>query len=157
MTFNFGLNSTNNLHYVHPDLVRVERRAIQLTTQDFAVYEGVRTPERQAEYLKRGVTKTLKSKHLIQPDGFGHAVDNVPWIDGNLRWEVEPCFHILAAVQQAARELGVKLVCGCVWDRPLNDLLPGVAGLKAEVENYKIRHPGPDFLDFPHIQLWSAP
>ena len=45
---------------------------------DFAVDEGVRTVARQAALVKDGLTQTMQSKHLIQPDGFGHAVDLSP-------------------------------------------------------------------------------
>ena len=45
---------------------------------DFSVREGVRTPETQKEYVAKGVSKTMASKHLIQPDGYGHAVDLYP-------------------------------------------------------------------------------
>jgi peptidoglycan LD-endopeptidase CwlK len=44
--------SRDRLQGVHPDLVRVVERAIQITTQDFR--EGLRTRERQAELVARG-------------------------------------------------------------------------------------------------------
>jgi peptidoglycan LD-endopeptidase CwlK len=37
---------------VHPDLVRVVEHAIQITTQDFRVQEGVRTLERRAALVR---------------------------------------------------------------------------------------------------------
>jgi hypothetical protein len=39
--------SRDRLQGVHPDLVRVVERAIQITTQDFRVQEGLPTRERQ--------------------------------------------------------------------------------------------------------------
>jgi peptidoglycan L-alanyl-D-glutamate endopeptidase CwlK len=39
---------------VHPDLVRVVERAIQITTQDFRVQKGLRTRERQGALVARG-------------------------------------------------------------------------------------------------------
>jgi hypothetical protein len=44
-----------------PDLVRVVQRTIQLTTQDFRVQEGLRTRERHAELVARGVSRTMNS------------------------------------------------------------------------------------------------
>jgi len=80
-------------------------------------------------------------------------VDLVPYIDMTLRWEWPGCYRISAAMREAAIELGVKIVWGGVWDRPLNLLQEGPAGMKAEVEAYCKRHPGIDFIDGPHFQL----
>ncbi len=45
--FKLGKRSIERLQGVHPDLVRVVERAIDLTTVDFTVLEGLRSPERQ--------------------------------------------------------------------------------------------------------------
>jgi peptidoglycan L-alanyl-D-glutamate endopeptidase CwlK len=45
--FALGTRSICKLSGVHPDLVRVVKRAIELTSQDFMVLEGVRTEQRQ--------------------------------------------------------------------------------------------------------------
>jgi peptidoglycan L-alanyl-D-glutamate endopeptidase CwlK len=42
----------------------------------------------------------MNSRHLIRSDGFGHAVDLVPWINGKPRWEWKPIYHIAAAVRR---------------------------------------------------------
>jgi peptidoglycan L-alanyl-D-glutamate endopeptidase CwlK len=150
MTYALGTKSKSRLKGVHPDMVKVVERAIQITTQDFTVQEGLRTLATQQEYLKRGVTKTLKSKHLKQPDGYSHAVDLVPMIAGQPRWEVPACYPIAEAMRQAAKELGVKIVFGALWDR---DLANTTHPMKKEVADYCTRHPGPDFVDAVHYQL----
>jgi len=146
MTYTLGAR----LAGVHPDLVRVVERAITTTTQDFTVFEGVRSVATQQEYMRRGVTRTLKSKHLVQADGFAHAVDLVPWIDGGPRWEWPAIWPIAEAMREACIELGVEVTWGGVWDLRLNSLGPV---LKTAVDAYSRRHPGPDFLDGPHYQL----
>lgn len=153
MTYALGKKSLFNLEGVHADLVRVVKLAITLTGQDFGVYEGLRSQARQDEYFKRGVTRVRSSKHQRQQDGFGHAVDLVPWIDGAMRWEWPPLFVVQAAVREAAIELGVQIRWGGVWDRRLNALEAGADGLRREVTAYSARHPGPDFLDGPHIEI----
>lgn len=150
MSYILGSRSLANLDGVHPDLVRVVRRAITITSQDFTVYEGLRTIERQREYVARGVSKTMNSKHLPQADGYGHAVDLVPWIGGMARWEWPAIYPVAEAMRRAARDLGVRLVWGGVWDAALNDLEDDATH---EVAQYCERHPGPDFLDGPHYQL----
>lgn len=154
MSFSFGPQSQTNLVGVHPLLVRTFSRAIEITTQDFMVLEGVRTIERQRALLKAGASKTLSSKHLKQDDGFGHACDLVPWVDGTPRWEWTPIYAIAAAVRLAAVEFGAaNLYWGGVWDRPIVNLPPTVVGIQMAVKAYCDRHPGPDFIDGPHFQL----
>ncbi len=150
MTYILGPKSLQHLEGVHPDLVAVVHGAIKLTTQDFGVHEGLRSIETQKKYVDAGVSKTMDSKHLLQPDGLGHAVDLVPYIDGTLRWEWPPIYKVASAVQATAISLNVKLRWGGVWDKVLNDLGPK---LEAEVHAYGERHPGPDFLDGPHFEL----
>ena len=42
--------------------------AIQITTQDFRVQAGLRTPERQAALVARGASRTMHSRHLTWQD-----------------------------------------------------------------------------------------
>ncbi len=100
-----GKRSTDNLNGVHPDLVQVVRRALELSLVDFTVIEGLRTPERQAELMKQGFTRTLKSRHII-----GQAVDIVPLpVDWN---NPEPFKLVADAMKKAALELGVRITWG---------------------------------------------
>lgn len=153
MTHILGAKSLANLTHVHPDLVAVVKAAIIASGQDFTVQEGLRTSARQRILVASGASKTLHSKHLEQPDGYGHAVDLVPWIDGTPRWEWGPIYHIAAAVRDAAVALGVSIRWGGVWDRRLNDLPAGAEAIKAAVSAYCARHPGPDFIDGPHFEM----
>lgn len=156
MTYTLGSKSKTELAGVHPDLVRVVERAIGLTPQDFSVHDGLRTEAEQREYVRRGVSRTMNSMHMRQRDGFGHAVDLVPYINGQLRWEWKPIFHIAAAVHQAARELGVALTWGGVWDRAFADLPGDARGLEQAVNSYVSRRRGMGktaFIDGPHWQL----
>lgn len=110
MSFTFGAKSLAKLEGVHPDLVRVLKRAIKLTPVDFSVIEGVRTRKRQVELFAAGASKTMNSRHLT-----GHAVDIAPYVAGSIRWDW-PLFHQIApAMKQAAQELGVPVVWGGDW------------------------------------------
>lgn len=153
MSYSLGKRSLAKLEGVHPALVAVVHDAIALTSQDFAVTDGLRTLEQQKTLLLAGATKTLNSKHRKQRDGYGHAVDLVPFIDGSPRWEWEPIWNVACAIDAAATASGVRLVWGAVWDRTLMDIGGSPAALQAAVDAYKVRHPGPDFLDGPHYQL----
>lgn len=158
--FRFGLRSRLELHGVHPRLVAVVRRAIQITEQDFRVVDGLRTPEQQAEYVARGASQTLNSLHLRQPDGYGHAVDLVPVINGAPRWEWPLIYPVARAMHEAATEAGVPLVWGGCWDRPF--LALSRPAIEIEVEHYAERERARKrmrgqretvFLDGPHYQL----
>jgi peptidoglycan L-alanyl-D-glutamate endopeptidase CwlK len=110
MTFKLGVRSRSKLTGVHPDLVRVLERAIQLTQIDFTVTEGVRTKDRQAELLKSGATTTMNSRHLT-----GHAVDVAALVGNQVRWDW-PLYHKIAgAMKQAASELKIPIVWGGDW------------------------------------------
>lgn len=153
-TFRLGKGSRANLIGVHEDLVMVVELAIKLTTQDFTVHDGARTLAEQKEFVRRKVSKTLKSRHLVQSDGLGHAVDLVPFINDMLRWEWGAIYPIAVAMRKASDKLNIALVWGGVWDKAMHEYGCGSpAAAKAAVEAYKKRHPGDDFIDGPHFEL----
>lgn len=103
--FILGERSKKNLTGVHPKLVEVVKLALELSSVDFTVIEGLRTKERQAELMKQGFTRTLKSRHII-----GQAVDIVPL---PVDWNNPKPFHLVAgAMKKAAAQLGVKITWG---------------------------------------------
>ena len=57
--------SLDRLKGVHPNLVKVVKRAIEISKYDFMVVEGLRTKETQAEYVKKGVSQTMNSRHNV--------------------------------------------------------------------------------------------
>lgn len=158
MAFKLGAKSKKELTGVHPDLVRVVQRAIQITSVDFTVNDGIRTKAEQAHYVKIGASKTMKSKHLE-----GRAVDLVAVDDrGRMLWEwgtkakPGPVVMVAFAMIRAAEELGLdhKITWGAIWDKKISQLkilLPKDA--YTEIDAYKVRHKGSDFLDGPHFQL----
>jgi peptidoglycan L-alanyl-D-glutamate endopeptidase CwlK len=110
--FKLSARSRSRLTGVHPDLVRVVERAIQLTDVDFAVIEGVRTLAKQREYVASGASQTLNGRHLT-----GHAVDLAAYVGRELRWDW-PLYHkIAAAMKQAAVELSISIVWGGDWKK----------------------------------------
>lgn len=115
--YTLGSKSIRELHGVHPRLVECVKVAISRTAQDFGVHDGLRTVEEQRRYVMAGTSHTMRSKHLPQSDGFGHAVDLVPYINGSLRWEWPPIYLIASAMAQAAHECKLGLIWGGVWDR----------------------------------------
>ena len=113
--FILGHRSVQRLLTVHPDLVRVVHRAIELTEVDFTVLETLRTVERQKELVKAGASQTMNSRHLPGKDGLARAVDLGAYIAGEVRWDW-PLYHkIAAAMKQAAKECNVPIEWGGDW------------------------------------------
>ncbi|HDS6844946.1 TPA: M15 family metallopeptidase [Morganella morganii subsp. morganii] len=126
-SFRFSKRSEDNLKGVNPDLVKVIRRALEITPVDFIVIEGLRTEARQKQLVAEKKSQTMKSRHLT-----GHAVDIIPV---NTKWQIEEFKPLLKAAKQAADELGVKLRFGINWK---ND-----PSLPIETR----------FIDAPHIEI----
>ena len=134
----FSQRSLAHMEGIHPDLQRVLHRAIR--DFDFMVIEGVRSEEQcRVNYGKGRTQAQLKqvgiaghyakpflpkvtwlrnpygSKHCRQADGYGHAVDCVPY---PVDWNDLSRFDAMAkAMLGAAKELGVDLRWGADWDR----------------------------------------
>lgn len=112
MSFVLSKRSLGNLEGVHPDLVKVVHRAIQITEVDFVVTSGVRTLAQQEELVAKGASKTMKSRHLT-----GHAVDVAALLEGNVVWAPFAYRRVAQAFKRAAYELGVKIVWGGDWEK----------------------------------------
>jgi len=110
MTIILGQRSLSRLEGVHPDLVRIVKKAAALSDLDFTVLEGIRSVERQKQLVSQGASKTMNSRHIT-----GHAVDLAPMIAGEVRWDW-PLYHKLAKiVKSAAADEKVPLQWGGDW------------------------------------------
>ena len=104
MSFKLSTRSKNKLKGVHPDMVAVVERAIELTDVDFGVTYGVRSLAEQENLVASGRSQTMKSKHLIQDSGYSHAVDVVAYDGSDVVWEINVYDDICDAFKQAAIE-----------------------------------------------------
>ena len=115
MAFKLSTRSKNKLKGVHPNMVAVVERAIELTKVDFGVTYGVRSLAEQEKLVASGRSQTMKSKHLIQDSGYSHAVDVVAYDGSNVIWEINVYDDICDAFKQAAKEKGVAIKWGAAW------------------------------------------
>lgn len=127
MSYRLSKRSLSRLDGVHPDLAKVVKRAIQITSQDFFVGEGLRSKERQRELVRAGMSRTMNSRHLT-----GHAVDLHPYpykgdhdfdgIPNSDDWDAYK--PIVVAMQRASEELNIPLDHGWDWgwDAPHHQL-----------------------------------
>ena len=102
--------SLEKLSGVHPDLVRVILKAAELSPVEFVVTEGLRTIERQSELVKKGASKTMRSRHIT-----GHAVDLAPKVNGQVRWDWPLFYKLAPAVKLAASSLKIPIEWGGDW------------------------------------------
>lgn len=111
-------SSKSKLKGVHPDLVRVVNRCAkdwkdkQFT---FGITCGVRSLEEQKVLVKKGASKTLKSRHIPAKNGYSHAVDVVAFIDGKVRWDWPLYGKIATAMKAAAKAEKVPIEWGGDW------------------------------------------
>ena len=110
MSIILGQRSLSRLEGVHPDLVRVVKKAAAMSDLDFTVLEGLRTVERQKELFASGATKTMNSRHIT-----GHAVDLAPMLGGQISWDWPLYARLSKIVKAAAAAEKVPLQWGGDW------------------------------------------
>ena len=110
MTYAFSVRSRERMKGLHPDLVAVMERAIQITPIDFTVIEGLRTKARQKVLVAQGKSQTMNSRHLT-----GHAIDVAPVVKGRVSWDWKHYYPLAKAIKQAASDLGVNVEWGGDW------------------------------------------
>ncbi|WP_336195575.1 M15 family metallopeptidase [Hafnia paralvei] len=108
--FRLSQRSESRLQGVHPDLVKVTRRALELSPVDFGITEGLRTHERQKQMVAQGSSQTMNSRHLT-----GHAVDVVAYVGSDISWDMSLYQQIAQAFKQASAELSIPVEWGGDW------------------------------------------
>lgn len=156
MSFYLSTRSIQRMFGVHPQLVEVVNLAISYTEIDFGVIEGVRDISRQRKLVDEGSSWTMKSKHLMQETGYGHAIDLLAYFDRRASWEMKHYAKVAEAMRKAATFLNVTLTWGGVWDRTISELTlqDGFNNDITEyVKRFKKKHGRRPHLDGPHFQI----
>lgn len=140
MSIILGTRSLSRLEGVHPDLVRVVKRAAAMSDLDFTVLEGLRTVERQKQLFVQKATKTMNSRHLT-----GHAVDLGALIGGDVRWDWSLYLKLGEIMRGASLAEKVPIRWGGTWK-----LLSAIEGpITAKILSRS-------FPDGPHFELPKA-
>jgi peptidoglycan LD-endopeptidase CwlK len=147
--FSLSQRSIERLDGVDDRLVDVVCRAIEITTVDFGVTEGLRTVETQRQYVATGKSQTMDSKHLR-----GEAVDLVAYINGQVSWELNLYDNIADAMKQAAIEKNVAIRWGAAWSVPDIRLWRGTMeeAMMYYIDLRRKMNKRP-FIDGPHFEL----
>jgi peptidoglycan L-alanyl-D-glutamate endopeptidase CwlK len=101
--------SETKLSGVHPDLVKIARRASEIGGR-FHITCGMRTLEEQKALVAAGKSKTLKSRHLT-----GHAIDVVAVTDDGVSYDMDDMTAVSRKMKAAAAELGISIEWGGDW------------------------------------------
>ena len=150
MTFKLSARSLTRLEGVDPDLVKVVKRAIELTKVDFAVTEGLRTPERQRELFAKGASQIKEGGTHVA----GRAVDLVAFLGGRISWELNLYDDIADAMRLAALEANVGLRWGAAWNVP--DIRKWDGTMESAMMHYidtRRKMGQRPFIDGPHFEL----
>tara|TARA_R110001606_G_scaffold115702_4_gene244089 strand:+ start:1976 stop:2419 length:444 start_codon:yes stop_codon:yes gene_type:complete len=146
--YKLSKRSKSKLEGVDERLVKVVKRAIEITKQDFSVICGLRTIEEQRRLLAEGRTQTLKSNHLT-----GLAVDLAAY-DKGISWSLEDYYEIAEAIRTAAKELNVRVRWGAYWLAPLNSTTAPAEELVAIYIDTRRAQKRKPFLDAVHFELF---
>ena len=154
MAFKLSGRSLNKLEGVHPTMVDTVKRAIELSKVDFGVIYGVRSLAEQKRLYEAKRSQTMKSKHLVQEDGYSHAVDLMAYDGSDPSWDIVMYDDIADAMKQAAIETGAKILWGASWH--IDDITKWDGTMQEAMNAYidlrrsQSRTP---FIDGPHFQL----
>lgn len=147
--FKLSKASKDKLEGVNPKLIAVVNRAIELSTVDFGVSEGLRSLETQKKYVAAGKSQTMASKHLT-----GRAVDLVAYVEGKVSWELNLYDNIADAVKAAAIELKVPLKWGAAWN--VTDITKWSGTMEQAMNHYvdsRRKEGKRPFIDGPHFEM----
>ena len=154
MAFKLSGRSLNKLEGVHPTMVDTVKRAIELSKVDFGVIYGVRSLAEQKRLYEAKRSQTMKSKHLVQEDGYSHAVDLMAYDGSDPSWDIVMYDDIADAMKEAPIETGAKICWGAAWH--INDISEWSGTMEQAMNAYIVlrrssgRRP---FIDGPHFQL----
>jgi len=152
MGFTLSQRSLDRLEGVHDDMVRVVKKAIDVTKIDFGVICGMRTLEEQEALVAKGASQTMKSKHLE-----GLAVDLMAYVGGRASWELNLYDDIADAMKEAAKLEDVSIRWGAAWH--INDIAACHMTMEQAMNDYIDRRRAEGkrpFIDGPHFELSKA-
>ncbi len=154
MGFNLSQRSFQKLAGVNDILQDTVKEAIKLTKVDFGVIYGIRTLDEQKRLYEAKRSQTMNSKHLLQDDDTGHAVDLMAYDGSNPSWELVMYDDIADAMKEASKKTGAVLRWGAAWhidniaewDGTMEDAMNAYVDLRRS----QGRRP---FIDGPHFEL----
>lgn len=115
--FYFSKKSLEKLNHqkVHPRIRELMIQAMCTSPVDFTIIETVRTIEQQKINVAKGVSKTMRSRHIpsCNKSGLCEAIDIAPY---PINWKDTKRFKELAThIKSTALKIGVQINWGGDW------------------------------------------
>ena len=152
MAFKLSDNSLKKIVGIDGRLADVVKSAIEVTSVDFGVTEGLRTLDRQKQLVAEGKSQTLQSNHLT-----GNAVDLVAYVDGKVSWDIQQYCEIAHAIRAAAIKHEVPIRWGAAWQ--ITDIRKWPGSMTAAHQQYLDQRKAlgkKPFVDSPHFEIGTA-
>ncbi|MGL5714308.1 MAG: hypothetical protein ACRCX2_14905 [Paraclostridium sp.] len=95
---------------------------------DWGVFESKRTIEKQKEYVAKGTSKTMNSKHIPDKNGIVRAIDIVPYVNGKYDWSNKYFKDIIDKFKIVSEELypsDIEFGYDWGWDAPHIEIKKG--------------------------------
>jgi peptidoglycan L-alanyl-D-glutamate endopeptidase CwlK len=114
MSFKFGAKSLKLLNNakLHPKLRHLMNEAIKTSPIDFTIIETVRTIEQQKINVAKGVSKTIKSRHIpsTNKSGLCEAIDIAPY---PINWkDINRFIKLSQHIKLIAKQLKIPITWG---------------------------------------------
>lgn len=113
---NLTSRDLKRLYAAHPDLVLIVLMAAKMTSIPFTVLETSRSIEQQRINIKKKVSWTMRSRHLLSADGLCRAADLVP-LDKDQMWAWPVYYALAPQIKAAAKLVGVPVEWGGDWQK----------------------------------------
>lgn len=116
MNFCLSSRSIGNMQGINEALIRVAKRAIELTKVDFGIPEtgGLRTADLQHNLYLQGLSGR-DGYNRVSEHQSGNALDFYAYVDGKASWEPEHLAQVACAFFQAAIDFNVRIDWGGLW------------------------------------------
>jgi peptidoglycan L-alanyl-D-glutamate endopeptidase CwlK len=114
----FNQASENKLKRLHPDMVKVVRRAQKLVKdKSFGaiITCTTRTLAEQKILVKKGASQTLNSRHIPGKDGYAKAIDFAVTLNGKAKWDWPLYAKLANLMKEAARLEKIPITWGGDW------------------------------------------
>lgn len=118
MAWHYTKEDFRRLGQAHPDLQKVFMEVQRTSPIPVKIMEVARSIEAQRANVRKGVSWTMRSRHLPTPrDGKCRAVDAVPLVDGKISWSWPVYYRLAPYIKAAARVVKVPIEWGGDWKR----------------------------------------
>lgn len=116
MTYKFGNRSRQAIARVHPNLIKLCNKVLELNLFDFGITCGYRGQDAQNQFVFEGKSKVKwpNGKHNQDPS---EAVDFILYVNGKASWDnLNSWYMAIGVFRGVAAMLDINIRVGADWD-----------------------------------------